>query len=805
MSEEDDLERPVDGTNPELFQHRQDGDLHRAAIADRSSIRSRISLSQNEPPVSTHLPPNLPPIPANEGDELDNPEDDARINNRIPEEPMSPKPDDLPHTTTVAEDLLPEVAAEKAHEIQNSSSDSESSDSEPHEPEHNKHELDSTIEEATPDVQKQPSDEDMDKAAAEGLAASGDGAEGPRMREGGSGGSAGAMRDESAQVMHDHYTTRQDLVEHDTFDPDEPRGPAQAEEEAEVVEGADLPKKCWEALAMKRHPEVLELRERLVPISRGVSYARLTEVGRTEVKETLSADKVLQLVMQHLSCMGYTSSRQALSTESGLAYQYAASNESYLVSHLCMAVEQTDKIHERVAVEDREDWKDAEMELPEHLRELGLTGSENESEMNVNTEPETPDTISRGPNQELKGGTLNQIVRAITSANDNLNDIRANTRACLLTYWSFTTAERLLQKVMDRFSIEPSAPGVTPVVTKEEVTQIQLRVLNIMKQWMSDYSYDFTDKMMHIVNAFVRNKVFPINKKWASSLEDIRNTRKKFEINLLQCPEPMVPRSICSPTLTWEDVSEEEIARQLSLLDFADYSAIRPIELLGLAWSKPHKRHRSPNVIRATMRFNFISVWTARQIMVERFRDRTRRMAKIMKLVQCLCKLNNLNCALAMIAALNEASVSRLKVTREEVANTTLQQFIAIEATLSPDKNYKAYREHLKTADPPCVPYLGVYLSDLTFMEEGNKDFLPNGHINFFKSQLVSRVISEVMLYQQKGYNFHPVPQIQNFFTLPDLSVDEFKKEMKLASDELYEKSLKYESRGADRRQIMQQ
>ena len=42
----------------------------------------------------------------------------------------------------------------------------------------------------------------------------------------------------------------------------------------------------------------------------------------------------------------------------------------------------------------------------------------------------------------------------------------------------------------------------------------------------------------------------------------------------------------------------------------------------------------------------------------------------------------------------------------------------------STDGNRKAYRQCLGAATPPCIPYLGVYLTDLTFLEEGNPDFV---------------------------------------------------------------------------------
>ena len=73
-------------------------------------------------------------------------------------------------------------------------------------------------------------------------------------------------------------------------------------------------------------------------------------------------------------------------------------------------------------------------------------------------------------------------------------------------------------------------------------------------------------------------------------------------------------------------------------------------------------------------------------------------------------------------------------------------------AIMSRDKSYKLFRSYLHTANPPCIPYLGMYLTDLTFIEDGNKDNLSDGHINFKKRQLLAEVISEILVYQNTPY-----------------------------------------------------
>ena len=43
----------------------------------------------------------------------------------------------------------------------------------------------------------------------------------------------------------------------------------------------------------------------------------------------------------------------------------------------------------------------------------------------------------------------------------------------------------------------------------------------------------------------------------------------------------------------------------------------------------------------------------------------------------------------------------------------------------------------LSRCDPPSIPYLGIYLSDLTFIEEGTPNFTEKGLLNFAKMRMV--------------------------------------------------------------------
>lgn len=119
---------------------------------------------------------------------------------------------------------------------------------------------------------------------------------------------------------------------------------------------------------------------------------------------------------------------------------------------------------------------------------------------------------------------------------------------------------------------------------------------------------------------------------------------------------------------------------------------------------------------------------------------------------------------------------------------------------VSPKGQYVNYRKALKELKPPAIPFLGVYLTDLTFIELGNPGFLPDTHyINFEKRRKVYSLIREIQFYQQVPYLFPAIPAIQEVLvslntTTSKLS-DVQSTQVLLSEEELYEMSLVVEPR----------
>lgn len=111
--------------------------------------------------------------------------------------------------------------------------------------------------------------------------------------------------------------------------------------------------------------------------------------------------------------------------------------------------------------------------------------------------------------------------------------------------------------------------------------------------------------------------------------------------------------------------------------------------------------------------------------------------------------------------------------------------------------SYRVFRRELEHVVLPCIPYVGVYLGDLVFIEEGNPD-MKGELINWDKRKLVHNIIAQIQKFQMVGYNLQKDPVVDR------LLQDALAKAPHLYKDDrdMYAKSLQLEPRNAKREDI---
>lgn len=126
--------------------------------------------------------------------------------------------------------------------------------------------------------------------------------------------------------------------------------------------------------------------------------------------------------------------------------------------------------------------------------------------------------------------------------------------------------------------------------------------------------------------------------------------------------------------------------------------------------------------------------------------------------------LNNFSTLTSIISALGTAPIHRLSRTWQQVNGKTKDILEAMRKLMGSTKNFAEYRETLHKANPPCVPFLGVYLTDLTFIEDGIPGLIKKTNlINFAKRAKTAEVIRDIQQYQNVPYPLQPVPELQEY------------------------------------------
>ncbi|XP_067288662.1 ras-specific guanine nucleotide-releasing factor 2 isoform X2 [Pseudorasbora parva] len=318
------------------------------------------------------------------------------------------------------------------------------------------------------------------------------------------------------------------------------------------------------------------------------------------------------------------------------------------------------------------------------------------------------------------------------------------------------------------------------------------RVLNVLRHWVSKHSQDFemnadlTTAVVALLEEVLRDPdLLPQERKAAANILSALSQEEQDDSQLKI--EDIVQMSECPKVECFESLSAMEIAEQITLLDHIVFRNIPYEEFLGQGWMKTDKNERTPYIMKTSQHFNDMSNLVASQIMAQcDVSSRANSIDKWLAVADiCRC-LNNYNGVLEITSALNRSAIYRLKKTWAKVCKQTKALMDRLQKIVSSEGRFKNLRETLKNCNPPCVPYLGMYLTDLAFIEEGTPNFTEEGLVNFSKMRMISHIIREIRQFQQAPYRIELQPKVTQFLLDKTLVMDE---------DTLYELSLKIEPR----------
>eukprot|EP00211_Chloroparvula_japonica_P003485 CAMPEP_0119127940 /NCGR_PEP_ID=MMETSP1310-20130426/6287_1 /TAXON_ID=464262 /ORGANISM="Genus nov. species nov., Strain RCC2339" /LENGTH=742 /DNA_ID=CAMNT_0007118227 /DNA_START=30 /DNA_END=2258 /DNA_ORIENTATION=- len=243
--------------------------------------------------------------------------------------------------------------------------------------------------------------------------------------------------------------------------------------------------------------------------------------------------------------------------------------------------------------------------------------------------------------------------------------------------------------------------------------------------------------------------------------------------------------------------SAKEIACAITHLAWKSFQLIRFDELIDCAWQSAKADSTAPNLHALSLLFNDVSTIIQEEILVcVNASDRAKAVLNYIKVAEILCDMGDYQSMASICSGLNQSSVSRLKKTWNEVSERDHDTFKKLDAVLSPNSNFKAYKKAYGGKGAPKLPIIANYLREIRFIYDGNPRFLDEEENGKEKGEGEVINFSLLCLIGQRVLSLKQAKQDASYGSLqPDLLLVQFLKNIPYShsEDELYDISLKCE------------
>uniref|UniRef100_A0A5K4F3Y4 Ras-GEF domain-containing protein n=2 Tax=Schistosoma mansoni TaxID=6183 RepID=A0A5K4F3Y4_SCHMA len=201
------------------------------------------------------------------------------------------------------------------------------------------------------------------------------------------------------------------------------------------------------------------------------------------------------------------------------------------------------------------------------------------------------------------------------------------------------------------------------------------------------------------------------------------------------------------------------VLQQITLIELEYFQAIEADEFYTLKWNSKEKLQYAPNIVASTRWFNQIIFWVQKHILNEKsLSKRTEILSHFIRMAKKLVDFNNFSSGMAIISALNMQCIHRLNATWSHLTSRDRHIFRKLADLFSQEENFINLRTAVDHSRLPCIPYLGIYLSDLTFIDVAasslNNRRENSTWTNQGKQDRINNILRIIANFQQSNYPF---------------------------------------------------
>ncbi|KAM8795253.1 rap guanine nucleotide exchange factor-like 1 isoform 2-T2 [Eudromia elegans] len=194
----------------------------------------------------------------------------------------------------------------------------------------------------------------------------------------------------------------------------------------------------------------------------------------------------------------------------------------------------------------------------------------------------------------------------------------------------------------------------------------------------------------------------------------------------------------------------EEVAKHLTAFHWELFRCIHELEFVDYVFHGERGRRETANLELLLQRCSELQHWVGTELLLcESLGKRAHLLKKLIK-IAAICKQNqDMLSFYAVVIGLNNAAVSRLRLTWEKLPGKFKNLFRKFENLTDPCRNHKSYREVLAKMKPPLIPFVPLILKDLTFLHEGSRTLL-DGLVNMEKLHCIAEKVRTIRKYRSR-------------------------------------------------------